>query len=98
MDGRKDQVVLIQRGRPRKITTGLWRIKSQFAEEALTCRELNGNTLELLQFTGTDLRRFVDPIEVWLVPISHTPGLAFPRAIRPQCPHQFSKRGPGFGG
>ena len=68
MDGREDQIVLVEQRHAGLVAGRVGRIERQFGEEALARRIAAGDLFELDQVGAAGLGIFVDAVEVRLVP------------------------------
>src|SRR5690606_31948072 len=78
MDGRQDQIVLVEQRHAGLAGGGVWRIKREFGEEAFARRIAGSNVLELDEIRAAHLEILVDALEMRLVPCAHLPDLRRP--------------------
>ena len=79
MDGRQDQVVLVEVRVGGLRARGPRWIEGQIGEEALSRRRGGSQLLELLEVSEAYARVVVETLEVRLVPAAHQPHLRAPR-------------------
>ena len=78
MDGRKDQILLIDQWIACQVTQSFGRIESQVTQEALARRMVGTKSLELLQISDAHARTFVESLQVRFVPFAYHVDLALP--------------------
>jgi len=72
VDGRQDQIVLIQQRHARLIAGRIWWIQGEFSEKAFARRISTGYLLELNEIGAANLGILVDPLEMRFVPEAGT--------------------------
>ncbi len=78
MDGRQDQVILVDQRRRRLRAGRIWRVERQFGQEPFARRIAGGDLLELQQIVPPDHGIFVHPLQVRLVPDANALQVARP--------------------
>ena len=92
MDGREDQIVLVEQRHAGLVAGRVRRIERQFGEEALARRIAAGDLLELDQVGAARLGVLVDALEMRLVPQPRALELGRPPARRAESPIGLRRR------
>ena len=81
MDGREDEIVLVEQRRAGKIAARARRIERELREKCFARRELCRDALELFEVRGARRRGIVDAQELRLVPLAGATDLPFANQI-----------------
>ena len=72
MNGRKNQVIFIEKGRTRLIACSVGRIECELGEEALARWISARDLLELAEIGAPCRGILMDPLEMWFIPEAGT--------------------------
>src|SRR5262249_58483697 len=85
MNRRKNQVILVEKGRSRLVACSVGRVECEFGEEALTRGVAASDLLELDEVVAASHGVFINALEMWFVPEAGTPPVGRPaRTARSQ--------------
>src|SRR6267143_3472511 len=91
MDGRKDQVLLIDQWISCQVTQSFGWIESQVAQKGFSCLVIVAEVFEGLEVGEAYCGSLIQPFELWLVPLSNHAELTGPLGGLPQSVHQGAK-------
>src|SRR3984893_4307942 len=81
MDGRQDQIILIEQRNARLVTGRVWRIERQLRQEPFAGRITRRDLLKLHEISLPNGGVLVNPLKMWFVPPTHMFDLGRPTRV-----------------